>query len=419
MSTTTEQSPPLLKKPGFVVDDPARVDHRLHIALLTGGSDKPYALGLAAALSARGIAIDLIGSDELDLPAFRSLPNLSFYNLRGDQSATAGALRKFHRIVRYYRRLLMYARTSRATVFHILWNNRFEYFDRTLLMLFYRCTGKLLALTVHNVNAGRRDGTDGPLNRWSLRVQYRLADHLFVHTPRMKDELMQDFRVSDDKIQLVTLGVNNTVPHTNLSCPAARARLALAPHERILLFFGRISPYKGLEYLLSAFEQLPTSEYRLLIVGSVQSFPAYWSDVQRQIAASKLAPRILQRIEFIPDEDTELYFKAADVLVLPYTEVFQSGVLVLAYSFGLPVLAADVGSLADEIITGTTGYVFRARDSTHLAETIEHYFSSPLYLHLPARRGLIREHVNRAYSWSQVGQITDAIYRLPTKRQPV
>ena len=66
--------------------------------------------------------------------------------------------------------------------------------------------------------------------------------------------------------------------------------------------------------------------------------------------------------EFIPDEETEIYFKAADVLVLPYRHIYQSGVLFLGYSFGLPVLAADVGSLKDEIVEGKTGFVFRPED---------------------------------------------------------
>ena len=59
--------------------------------------------------------------------------------------------------------------------------------------------------------------------------------------------------------------------------------------------------------------------------------------------------RVLLRADYIPDDETEIYFKAADVLVLPYRQIYQSGVLFLGYSFGLPVLAADVGSLKDEM----------------------------------------------------------------------
>lgn len=382
----------------------------LQIALFTGGGDKPYALGLATALSTQGIALDFIGSDDLDLPAFRAIPRLTFLNLRGNQSPSAPPTQKVFRVVRCYARIFRYALTSQAPVFHILWNNRFEWFDRTLLMLFYRATGRRLVLTVHNVNTSQRDGTDSRWNRFTLRIQYRLADHLFAHTRKMKQALMDDFGVPNEKISVIRLGVNNTVPTSELTCADARARLGLSPHDRVLLFFGRISPYKGLEHLISALARLNRPEYRLLIVGSLQGGPDYWNNIQRQITASSLGPRLLQRIEFIPDEDTELYFKAADVLVLPYVQIFQSGVLVLAYSFGLPVLAADVGSLGEEVVTGTTGYVFRPRDPAHLAETITQYFSSPLYRELPARRIAIQEHANRAYSWNEVAAQTEQAY---------
>ena len=96
------------------------------------------------------------------------------------------------------------------------------------------------------------------------------------------------------------------------------------------------------------------------------------------------------RGDYIPDEETELYFKAADVLVLPYRHIYQSGVLFLGYSFGLPVLAADVGPLKDEIVEGKTGFVFRPEDSVGLATTIEQYFASDLFANLTISKGNTR-----------------------------
>ena len=119
---------------------------------------------------------------------------------------------------------------------------------------------------------------------------------------------------------------------------------------------------------------------------------------------------MIQRIEFIADEDVEIYFKAADVLVLPYREIFQSGVLFLGYNFGLPVIASDVGSLKEEIIQGETGFVCKPNDPDDLARTLERYFKSPLYLDLEANRPKIRAHAHERYSWSKVAQITTAVY---------
>ena len=107
-----------------------------NVALLTGGSDKPYVLGIATALSSARVAVDLIGSDELDVAELHKLPELRFLNLRGDQSQEARFRRKIARVARYYWRLIEYAATARPRIFHVLWNNKFEFVDRVLLMAY-------------------------------------------------------------------------------------------------------------------------------------------------------------------------------------------------------------------------------------------------------------------------------------------
>jgi glycosyltransferase involved in cell wall biosynthesis len=113
----------------------------------------------------------------------------------------------------------------------------------------------------------------------------------------------------------------------------------------------------------------------------------------------------------VPDADTEIYFKAADVLVLPYTHIFQSGVLFLSYNFGLPVIASDVGSLKEDIIEGKTGFVCKPRDPVDLSKCIETYFSSELYRELEMRRQDIKDFAAQKYSWTTVGEITESVYK--------
>jgi glycosyltransferase involved in cell wall biosynthesis len=120
--------------------------------------------------------------------------------------------------------------------------------------------------------------------------------------------------------------------------------------------------------------------------------------------------KIILRKEYIPDEETEVFFKAADVLALPYRYIYQSGVLFLGYSFGLPVLAADVGSLRDEIVEGKTGFVFKPEDPVDLERAIETYFSSELFTDLSARRAEIRDFAMKRNSWTAVGQSTIRTY---------
>jgi len=382
------------------------------VGLLTGGIDRPYVFGLAMALASRGVSLDVIGSDLVDRPELHAPPRLNFLNLRGDQRTNVSLKEKAFRVLIYYARLIRYAWVAKPRVFHILWDNKFLLFDRTVLMLYYKVLGKKIAFTAMNVNAGRRDRNNSMLNRLSLRIQYQLADHIFVHTEKMKCELLQDFGVRREAVTVVPMGINNSVPNTELTPTEAKRRVGIGNAEKTILFFGTIRPYKGLEFLVAAFQLIASEhkEYRLIIVGDPMQSDQYWRNIQSTIERHPSRGRIIQRIEYVPDSETEIYFKAADVSVLPYTGIFQSGVLVLSYSFGLPVIATDVGSLGEDIIEGTTGFVCRPRDPVDLARAIEAYFESDLYRQLDEHRQKIRDYVAEHNSWDVAGERTSNVY---------
>lgn len=386
---------------------------RLKVGLLTGGQDKSYALGLTAALTARDIDVEFVGSDGLDDPSLRSNQRVRFLNLRGDQSEEASALVKVRRLCVYYGRLVRYAAATRAPLLHILWNNKFEHLDRTLVMWIYRALGKRVVLTAHNVNAAKRDGVDTWFNRLTLRLQYALCHHVFVHSQNMKAELMRDFRVSGERISVIPFGLNATTPDTALTPSDARARLGLPAHERVLVCFGQIAPYKGVEYLLSALERLAETglPVRLLIAGKVKrGHEDYWRDLERRASAPPLSELVSTYVRFVPDDEVEVFFKAADAVVLPYTSIFQSGVPFLAYAYGAPVIATDVGALREDVEEDVTGYICPPRDPMALAETIRRFFKSSLYRNREKRRAAIRELANTRHSWNRVGAITSETY---------
>jgi glycosyltransferase involved in cell wall biosynthesis len=308
--------------------------------------------------------------------------------------------------------LIGYAANAKPKLFHILWNNKFQLFDCTVLMVYYRLLRKKIVLTAHNVNAGKRDSNDSWLNRMSLKIQYSLCDHIFVHTEGMKTEMISEFGILEDKISVIPFGINNTVPNTSLSRAQAKRQLKISKDDKVLLFFGNIAPYKGLEYLIAAFGGLLKRDrsYRLLIVGKPKGPESYWKKVRQSIASSGAQDRVIEKIEYVPDEETELYFKAADVLILPYTHIFQSGVLFLGYSFGLPAIAAAVGNLKEEIIEGDTGFVFKSKDVSDLADKIDRYFNSDLFHYLESTRAKIQTYANERYSWDKVTAVIMAVY---------
>jgi len=383
------------------------------VAILTGGRDRPYALGLALSLARRGIRLDFIGSDDLRCPELETNETVRFLNLRGGQKPDASFGAKAWRVIRYYVRLIIYALTSRAPLFHILWNNKFELVDRTVLMFFYRLLGKRLILTVHNVNAATRDRRDTPVNRLSLRVQYALADHLIVHTEGMRDALASRFGVPKQKTSIVPFPVNDVAPETGLSRAEARRRLGISPVAKIILFFGNIAPYKGLEYLLAAVSALGSElpDVQLVVAGAQKCDSDYWQSLHHSMAPLSAASRIIAHLRYIPDEDSELYFKASDVVALPYTYIYQSGVLFLAYRYGAPVIITDVGEMKRDVVEGITGFTCRAEDSTALADAIRTFFDSSLYADGEVARTRIQQHALASNSWTSAATIISGIYQ--------
>ena len=142
----------------------------LKIALLTGGIDKHYACGLSQSLASLGITVDVICNSEMDTPEMQECGNVRLLSFYATPQRHHNKLQRLLAIFGVYARLLYYGAASSAPIFHILWNYKFTFFDRTLLLIYYKLLGKRLAFTAHNVNAGERDGSDSLLNRVSLRI---------------------------------------------------------------------------------------------------------------------------------------------------------------------------------------------------------------------------------------------------------
>lgn len=143
--------------------------------------------------------------------------------------------------------------------------------------------------------------------------------------------------------------------------------------DKVLLFFGYIRRYKGLDVLIDAMKILVEGDnnYKLLIVGeSYEDINIY----RTQIQSLSLDSNITLINSFVPNEEVEKYYSACDLVVLPYREATQSGILNIAYGFNKPVVVTDVGGLKEFVEEGKTGYMVKAEDKFSLAEGIRKYF---------------------------------------------
>ncbi|MEA3502877.1 MAG: glycosyltransferase, partial [Actinomycetota bacterium] len=139
----------------------------------------------------------------------------------------------------------------------------------------------------------------------------------------------------------------------------ARYELGLGTDDYVYLHFGQIRRYKGIDLLLDAFDRLARHrpEAKLLLVGAPGRFEGL-DEIMQRVRAN---PSIVSNLNAVPDADVQLYLNAADVVVLPYLTALNSGALQLAYSFARPVIASEVGCVADQV-DSSTGITFRWED---------------------------------------------------------
>jgi glycosyltransferase involved in cell wall biosynthesis len=144
----------------------------------------------------------------------------------------------------------------------------------------------------------------------------------------------------------------------------------------VVLFFGNLERYKGLDILLRAFDQIgPRLPLRLVIAGRCAD-ARLRAEISEQIEASPNRASIQWLDGFVPDEEVASVFHAADVLVMPYRAIDQSGVIFMAMATGLPIVASDVGSLRT-YVSPEIGMVVPPCDVDALADAVESVVSRP------------------------------------------
>lgn len=176
----------------------------------------------------------------------------------------------------------------------------------------------------------------------------------------------------------------------------ARTKLHLPQDKKMLLFFGFIRDYKGLDLLINALQQLDAS-YELIIAGEVYGdFTSYHEQIERL----GLTKRVHLHTRYISDDEVPLFFSAADVCVLPYKTATQSGITSIAYHFELPVIATDVGGLKEYILHQKTGLIVDRPDAQLIAEAINHYFDAAMIEQFKAAIKQLKD----AHSWAHLAK---------------
>lgn len=336
------------------------------LVLLSHGFQAEYEVGFANGAAANGLDVLLVSSD--GTLSHRLDPRVHALNLRGSQQAVRSRWRKLGNVLRYgwaYRRL---AHRWPQAVFHF--NGLFTLRKGWGVLpeaLWARWVIRHWWLSVHNLLP--HDDANG-LNRRIFAWVYRWPERLVVHTEAMKRALVADYRVPPERVLVVEHGIDQfQVPQ-----PGDRAHLcqryALPASGTLLLLFGHLVPYKGVDVLIRAagLARLPAAT-TVLILGRVGS-AGYRRVLDEALATVGCPGRVVLVDGFVADDDVPALLRGADAMLLPYRHIDQSGVLFTARSAGLPVLVTDVGSLREYVVPGQDVLVDRC-EAAALARGLE------------------------------------------------
>ncbi len=154
-----------------------------------------------------------------------------------------------------------------------------------------------------------------------------------------------------------------------------RKQFGFEDDSLVLLFFGYVRKYKGLDILIEAFPKIlsHTKNAKLLIVGEFYNNPKQYLELIKKL---KIEDSVTVVNQFVPNEEVAKYYQISDVVILPYRSATQSGILNVAYGFYKPVIVTDVGGLAEFVDEGKTGFVVKTNSPDAISEGIDKFLSA-------------------------------------------
>lgn len=221
-----------------------------------------------------------------------------------------------------------------------------------------------LIATFHDVKI--HDGEKSLLFRQSAYFAVKLSKKVFVHGKKLKKQIIDEYKIHEDKVCIVPLGEDELTEFKKYK------NENLTEDGNLILFFGRIYKYKGLEYLIKA-EPLITNalpDVKIVIAGKGEDFGTY-----EDMMINK--NNFIVYNEFISFEKGAELIQKSSVVVLPYIEASQSGIIPVAYGLKRPVIATNVGSIPEVIDNNETGIIINPYDHQALAEAVIQLMNNP------------------------------------------
>ena len=370
----------------------------LMIDSLTGND---YSICLCNSLKKAGVDVYLTATvdREITMPV-----NFSLLAWAPTKTQSTTKIKKTWEYFIYNIRILYFIFKNNIDVVH------YQFFRRqlvdTLFFLLLRLFKINLIYTAHNVLPHENHKFHYILNS----IVYRSSTAIIAHSNYIKNLLKEIFQFNFDMIVIIPHGnFNHYKSKKNISQTDARKKLNLLEEDNVLLFFGFIRKYKGLDLLLDAFEKAVGQNKNLkLVIAGEPINKQLETEYRERIAQIPGNDKIQFFSDYIPNDQIAPYFIASDIVALPYKNIYHSGLMHLAYSFGKPIIATSVGDFSETIEQGKNGFILKKNDATNLAKTIISAFADKNKLKKMGK--YVTELNENKYSWDKIAYQTKRLY---------
>lgn len=377
------------------------------------GFTPDYNRGLAGNLASAGWTVHCVGFSTTPPDAFpkgtsRMEPafHSTLKNISGRNSLSAIHHRLLRRSVKaalYPYELSLFMRRlfrTKPGILHVQWAPE-PPLDVLLWRLLKR-RGWGIVYTAHD--PGSLPGSPHQLLGNWVNLLCASADGVVVHSMNAL-QILQQRQAHFKVVRVIPPGADSI--QLNVDRAQARAVLNLPDDADVILFFGFVKRYKGLHVLLKALPHILGRRKNafLVIAGEWQDRRSIYREL---IDRSGLRNRIIIRDEYIPDAEVPQYFKAANVLALPYTDASSSGVLLKAYVLGCPVVASRVGGIPELVDDGRSGILVEPNDPQSLASALSHLLENPAVGMEMTEQA--RKLLDQTLSWPKAAAQTSALY---------
>lgn len=380
-----------------------------------------YSYHMCRALSRHGVDVTLITSTDYELTElehpFTLDRRLRLWNAR-EKSTDPTIIKKVRRVWRgfkYIREWLLLIRHLRQIKPDVVLFGEIRFgFEKYFLQQLKR-SGFLLADVVHDVRMyDTSQQSDAILHDSTAHYQryskiYDVFDVLFVHDRTNYDLFLTLYDIAPDKVHEIPHGANEIMLEMTPACTVEdlRGRFGLRADEKVILFFGTVAKYKGIDDLIKAYQAVvQTTGARLVVAG----FPSKDSSPDALHALAKshgVDEAIVWWLDYIPNDEVVPLMTLADVVVLPYRAISQSGVVHVAYACGRPVVATRVGGLGDVVEDGASGLLVEPENIPALADGLINVLTDEELANAMGERALTL--AQERYSWANVAGIVKRV----------